>query len=109
MKIWEIDWTEGKEYWVSNDKSSIWKVFKEQLTTGIDNITDVYTLKTLIELDFEEIWEPKEGEKVWHITPVANDGYMQGFYHEGDTLSFKRGFIFKTKEQAQTRVKELGW
>ena len=51
MKLWELDWTEGKRY---KDKyGCIWKVENASLYHGINNIVEKYNLEYLLKLDFE--------------------------------------------------------
>lgn len=85
MKIWEIDWTEGKRY---KDKDRcIWKVENASLYHGINNIAEKYNLEYLIKLEFEPYIDWSKVEVDTHIL-VSEDG----------TYWFKRHFAKYEKD-----------
>lgn len=66
----------------------------------------------LIEGKIEPIKYPKEGDLVWMVTPLVENGYYVAYWKKDYgryKLAFDRGFVFETKEEAEAKVKELGW
>ena len=57
MKIWEIDFVDGKSY--KDDKGFIWEVEWRDLITKIcdeyQDIAEVYDMVDILSIDFEEL------------------------------------------------------
>jgi len=56
-------------------------------------------------------WVPKDGEEVWFVSTWSKKPYEEEFQRnfEGDILALKRGFIFRTEEEAIQDMKDRGW
>ena len=55
MKLWELDWTEGKQYkgYHRYHTEQIWTVKDGSLVNNLGNITKFYNLEIISQLDFE--------------------------------------------------------
>ena len=61
---------------------------------------------------FEKVpWEPKSGEVYFYPTPVWDDGINEVVYRGNniDQNIIKRVGIYRTKEEALQKARELGW
>jgi len=72
------------------------------------------SVKTLIKLLTGELkieWIPKDGENVWLVIIGIEKPYEKQFHanFSGDIWTLKRGFVFKSEEEATAKMKELGW
>ena len=54
MKLWEIDWTEGKTYKSTHVvcRDNVWKVVDGNLEGTLGRITEIYNLQIILESDF---------------------------------------------------------
>jgi len=75
------------------------------------NLSVIDTLQNLLTGKFKIKWVPKDGEEVWFVSTWTEKPYEEVFQRnfKGDILALKRGFIFRTEEEAIDKMKELGW
>ena len=75
------------------------------------NLCKATTLRELLTGEMKIEWIPKNGEWVWTIISTVKNPSLLEFHADfsGDILSFKRGLIFRTEEEAIDKMKELGW
>lgn len=88
MKIWEIDFTDGKEYKCSN--GSTYEICNGDLLEHCSDITDCYTLSELFELDFEEVvidWSKVEADTKVLVSDDGEEWYNRYF------AEFKNGKV----------------
>ena len=58
-----------------------------------------------------EQWKPKQGERYWYISSISEKG-VSTFRWENDNVDnslLSRNLVFKTKEEAIAKTRELGW
>ena len=58
-----------------------------------------------------EQWKPKQGERYWYISSISEKG-VSTFRWENDNVDnslLSRNLVFKTKEKAIAKTRELGW
>lgn len=54
-------------------------------------------------------WVPKLNETVYCINVYAPNGYDKRWYKDVMKIALDRRMIFKKKEEALERVREIGW
>ena len=77
-----------------------------------DWIESCYTYNQLVDLEFTECeFEPEDGELYWYPHFYCSDGWARGRWYAADIdKSIKRNVgVYRTKEQALEKAKELGW
>ena len=88
------------------EKGLLYKNLGDWRIDGVETLTKLLTGKLKIE------WIPKDGEEIWLVSSeyeapqsIDFDSHIYSYY----VIGLKRGLIFRTEEEAITKMKELGW
>lgn len=75
MKLWELDWTDGKQYKgvLPYYCGQIWTVKDGSLVNTLGNITEIYNLEIISQIDFEP-WVDWSKVEVDTKLLVSNNG-----------------------------------
>lgn len=110
MNVWEL--VEGVVYESDNCKyivdrgKLLFRISSEMWESATNSYNDV------VDMEFVECnFEPKEGEDFFYPDLFRNEGYKCGMWFGYDTHNNvkKRVGVYRTKEQAVEKAKELGW
>jgi hypothetical protein len=69
------------------------------------------TLVELLSGEKEIEWEPKDCEQCWFVYADIQEPQFETFSSTAfdDSILLNRGLIFKTRDEAINKMKELGW
>jgi len=68
-------------------------------------------LENLLTGELKIKWVPRDGESFWLVSIGIEKPYEKQFHvnFSGDLWTLKRGFVFKTEEEAIQDMKDRGW
>ncbi len=113
-----VDMIEGREYESIKLPNTYKKengVLYKKLTNELTNEWQVShdTMQYIAEeMRFKDLpWAPKKGDKYWYLDSDSQGGILQDTFdnHVWDVLRQKRLGIYRTKEEALEKARELGW
>ena len=98
MKVWQIDWTDDKQY--TDSRGLIWTVVSGDLFKSLDKkapkiIYDEYPMREILELDFEPVvdWSKIEVDTKILVSEDGIDWVKRYFakYEDGKVHTFSSG------------------